>query len=315
MKKYSIICGLVLVLAAGCKKEEAITPSYADKNWLEIKGNGNPNDRLQAIRAGVYDEFGVSLLVKDSLGSVQGVTKYGDKYTYYEILSYGYSMTGTVWDSRNQIVYSRDSAKLIACAEVLRDQVLPVLQKSKVGPRAIMMAVPRAIYYKAQQFWGGGQVQSREYVRKPIVHKALNATIVNIDTLSKMTKTDYALRVIAEEYKGAFRKDYTQKYEDFMSNAFTKSASDVPGVGIGQYIYGAQISSLGSADIRTYGLWTYELRSGQVTFPCEDEDLSEFFYQALTKTQAEFDAANPGFSKLRSKFLIIKQVVDELGGF
>lgn len=335
MKKYGILFGLALILlASGCKKEEALEPSNLDRNWYEIKNN--PSDPLQSLLYDVYQQYGVSLLTSNILGEVERTNEFGQTYTHQEVLSYNYNFgPGGQWHVDNKITYAAaaDNANLKLCAEALRDLVIPKLKKHGICPRAFMLAKKMAITYSAQLYVGQYTVSSWDYEMEPMVFKTVNASLVAAGKINQVSKEEFALRVMAEEYKAVFRKEYPDDYAAFIALVETNKhpglyssysdwfwASDFDDFCASYgYLYGMDFDEYYLEDSgfnpRKYGFLQdlYDTGWGTLLFPNEDMDISEFIYQALTKTKAEFDTAYASYTAAKNKFAIIKKVVDAIG--
>lgn len=127
MKTRIIIISLLCLLGiVGCEEDNALSPSFDDKNWLAIEDD--PNDPLTHLRYQVYTEQGVNILYNDTLGSEERNDSHGNLYMYYEVWRPGYAIS-----SRSNPVYALadDKADVMTMVEMMNEYLFDYLRKDK----------------------------------------------------------------------------------------------------------------------------------------------------------------------------------------
>lgn len=127
MKTRILVIGLLCLLGlAGCEEDDALSPSYKDKNWLEIEDD--PNDPLTHLRYRIYTEQGVNILYNDTLGSEERYDSEGNLYTHYEVWKPAYAISS----SRSpRYVLADDKADAKAMVEMMDEYLFDYLRKDK----------------------------------------------------------------------------------------------------------------------------------------------------------------------------------------
>lgn len=127
MKTRIIIISLLCLLGiAGCEDDNALSPSYDDKDWLAIEDD--PNDPLTHLRYQVYTEQGVNILYNDTLGREERYDLHGNPYMYYEIWNPGYAISGS---STPKYALADDKADVMTMVEVMNKYLFDYLRKDK----------------------------------------------------------------------------------------------------------------------------------------------------------------------------------------
>ncbi|WP_065220520.1 MULTISPECIES: hypothetical protein [Butyricimonas] len=127
MKTRILVISLLCLLGfAGCEEDDALAPSYKDRNWLTVEDDSN--DPLTHLRYRVYTEQGVNILYNDTLGSEERYDSQGNLYTYYEVWRPGYAISS---NSVPKYVLPDDRADVLAMAEMMDKYLFDYLRKDK----------------------------------------------------------------------------------------------------------------------------------------------------------------------------------------
>ena len=127
MKTRILVISLLCLLGlAGCEEDDALAPSYKDRNWLTVEDD--PNDPLTHLRYRVYTEQGVNILYNDTLGSEERYDSQGNLYMYYEVWRPGYAVSS---NSKPKYVLPDDRADVLAMAEMMDKYLFDYLRKDK----------------------------------------------------------------------------------------------------------------------------------------------------------------------------------------
>ncbi|HJA15705.1 MAG TPA: hypothetical protein H9796_11620 [Candidatus Butyricimonas faecavium] len=135
LKKYLLygIYGCLLTLGACNKDEEAVSPSYLDRNWFVI--SDKPGEFNQ-LAYSIYTETGIPIFVNDTLGEENYATDAEGRPIYRtETFNLSYILFGSTVEQSSAgttryIVQSSDTVAMIKAATLLRDRVIPFLPKT-----------------------------------------------------------------------------------------------------------------------------------------------------------------------------------------
>ena len=119
MKNILFIGICMLVMLAGCGKEDELQPELKPVHLYEIKDN--PSDSVQHRVYQIYQEYGVPVYFNDTIGKVFVSTNiYGDSVFQYELLDPAWTFTGYS-NLKYQYTYMTDPAEKILFLNMIED--------------------------------------------------------------------------------------------------------------------------------------------------------------------------------------------------
>lgn len=127
MKNWILFLGMVLALA-GCEKEEALTPSYADRDWWIVEDS---DDKVGHELFLLYEKYGIPVYVNDTIGyEERGIDAFGNPVVYYKVIDLDYSLGQTQTDvnvrSRTEKLLQNETDKLVGI-HFLDEYFIPLL--------------------------------------------------------------------------------------------------------------------------------------------------------------------------------------------
>lgn len=133
MKMKYIIPFLLATFLVACGKEDDITPSKGETNWLVLEDSDDPIDHL---RYRIFEEFGIPVYYNDTIGSEERESMSGT-YTYYERLQVFYNPGGATTNGRFVLVKEKNSVEPVL--EFLRNKMLPLIPKDFYIPSLLLV--------------------------------------------------------------------------------------------------------------------------------------------------------------------------------
>lgn len=124
---------MLAILFVACNKEENLSPSKGERNWLVVEDS---DDSIDHLRFQIFEEFGIPVYYNDTIGSEQRESIAGS-YTYYERLQAFYNPGGSSLNGRFTLV--EDKNKLQPVLQFLREEMLPMIPKTFYIPSLLLV--------------------------------------------------------------------------------------------------------------------------------------------------------------------------------
>lgn len=133
MKMKYIIPFLLATFLIACGKDDKITPSKGETNWLVLEDSDDPIDHL---RYRIFEEFGIPVYYNDTIGSEERESMSG-AYTYYERLQVFYNPGGATTNGRFVLVKEKNNVEPVL--EFLRNKMLPQIPEGFYIPSLLLV--------------------------------------------------------------------------------------------------------------------------------------------------------------------------------
>lgn len=124
---------MLAALFVACDKDENLSPSKGERNWLVVEDSDDPIDHL---RYQIFEEFGIPVYYNDTIGSEQRESVAGP-YTYYERLQIFYNPGGISLKGRFWL--TEDKNKLQPVLQFLREEMLPMIPETFYIPSLLLV--------------------------------------------------------------------------------------------------------------------------------------------------------------------------------
>ena len=135
MKKQLMILLAVLFLVS-CYKEDALTPSGYEKNWLVLEDS---KDEIDHLRYQIFQETGIPVYYNDTIGREERISNLGSTYTFYEILQVFYDPgVGRPWVTCRYVIPS-ERERVKPALEYLRTELLPLIPRKIYVPSILLV--------------------------------------------------------------------------------------------------------------------------------------------------------------------------------
>lgn len=133
MKRYMII-PLLAVLFAACGKEDSLTPSGKEHNWLVVEDSDDPIDHQRYV---IFKETGIPVYYNDTVGSEERLSPTGEMCTYFERLQVYYRPGAQT--PRDSFSLVQDRASLKPVLDFLQTEVLSIIPKTFFIPSILLV--------------------------------------------------------------------------------------------------------------------------------------------------------------------------------
>lgn len=317
MRRYYAIFLSVLALCCWqCNDDEDIV-TVIEKNWYVVSPSDEPLDNL------IYEVFvatGVPIFYNDTIGAEERVDRFGQSWTYYEVLDPNYTIESVLPSVK--YILSEEEDELMAGVEFLRDRVLSQLP-DEVQPKCFLLV--DSLYVRGA---GSGITVDQINWVPGGEYRGAGCTVFGCDTLGYLSeggKDTLANQIIGEEFGAYLRYNYSDSLD-----AFYRYSNTVAPNGDGQgynvrvdtygdvadpqlwYVYGF-LSYNRMAD---YGIWwgeTWEdAEDWYYTTPTESQDVADFVAAILTMSEEDFMAEYGEYPVIMNKYEFLKQIVELL---
>lgn len=305
MKKlYYIGLFFMFLLIWGCDKEDDLTPSGHEKEWMIIEDSDDPLDKL---RYEIFRDYGVPTYYNDTIGSEERVDMLGNTYTYYERLKIFYYPGGVTSTNYSGAILDfvdeneRESV-LIPVLESFRDKIFARFEKESRLPAFLFAdsigTVNTLGYHRVESYYG------------------YNTFAVNLDSLPFLGVEKFTSKTLTTYFTSLLSSSIQAGWKDAFLNV-TKSLKQ----GL-EYSYDITYTvSLEEALEGTKFMRKEELgfivsfnsTRGVVSIPTESIDISSYIDSVLTCTEAEFEAEYGKFEPVMVKFRMMRNKLVELG--
>lgn len=139
MKIRNILLGICAAAAlTGCNKEDDLTPSNMDRNWLVVEDDPHANE-IDRQRYRIFKETGIPVYFNDTVGSEERYSPWGS-YTYYEVLQVYYTPgVDTPPKKDNYYVLSSSESDMKTALDYLEAEVLPSVPETVAIPSLLLV--------------------------------------------------------------------------------------------------------------------------------------------------------------------------------
>lgn len=336
--KTNILTTVCLACAflAGCANEDELTISSADKDWYAVEDL--PGELNQA-RYEVYRDYGINLLVSDTLGQKLIGTDINGDPQYLDIT---YDFTYSVYkglDTTMVFECSQDEEALLKAVNVVKQYVLPYLPTEQVmRPKVIFLA--KYIGTKGQLLMGYNNVY--ETTALPYYADAYNGVAVadieelkdkDVDSPEWRYWAGFILGANAQKWLNANYADEVTEWTNLtpltMLEEDAYALTKIPGTDIMQF----QISWMGYTPKESFGMFRWRLESkvqrsyvkivnGEEVTVNEDpidvaqslfrtDDLADFiaYYYIYLNREEEFEADYAAYPNILTKMEAVKPLI------
>lgn len=127
--KYTLFIIGILFFFTACEKEDALEPSYLEKDWFIPQDN--PADPLQHRAFGIFTKWDVPVFYNDTIGRQdRGADRKGQPLVFYKILDLNYNLNNppnvhSLKDKHYSLI--RDEDDIMAGMDFVDQKLLPVL--------------------------------------------------------------------------------------------------------------------------------------------------------------------------------------------
>jgi len=311
-KYYSIFLCVLALCCWQCNDNDDAEPSGADRNWYVISPSDDP---LDGLIYEVYREKYVPIFYNDTIGREKRIDKFGQEWTYYEILDPNYTIESV--HANVNYVLSGDREKLKTGVEFLRDEVLGRLPEI-VQPKCFLLVDSVFLY-------GGGEFDWQIDWRLGVMYRGAGCTLIGIDTLNHMStsgRIDLVYDIISEEI-GAYLKYH---HSDSLNTFYKYSNATISTGAYGVVICDYMSDSPGYGDDwkywYEYGFLSYDELSdfwinddfwgSKYTTPSQAQDVRDFVVAIITMTDTEFEAEYGEYPVVMRKYELLKDLVRSL---
>ncbi len=318
MKKNILLWSVVaMVLWCACSdKEDRLEPSYADRDWMEIRDE--PGE-LNQLRYKLYKEYEIPTFVNDTIGSEQrGYDAYGQPIIYHEMLWPGYTLTGRV---SGLCHLSSDTVGMVKMLQMMYDWVAPNLLKDiKSRPASYLLC--DIVDSKEKGLYSNDTVYTKYDIQVGLKTTALS--ICNVKEMGQDELKDFAARIVGyatyvdlisyyEEELNEFYEISKEGLEKTPYNQKIKYSPPVPEYPDGWkeeklYLTGGFLYD----DFRSYK-WdvgsSAESRTVSSSTPAQAIDVRDYVGAVMVYSESEFEQLYGKYDKMMRKFRFMKEKV------
>lgn len=309
MKNIIYILGVVMSMyCVACSGEDDLNPSFEDNNWwVNID---NPNDPLDHMIFGVYEQYGVPIFYNDTVGMVsRGEDAFGNPNIYYEVIKLNYTILGGVSDAP-VVLYSLASNQedITDGVELLRDYVLPKLPENIPAPKS---------YLLVDTLWQGlasGQIRysSSAYAGKTAV------AVGKLSEIKRMTDAEKLLfggEILAAPIASTIYSKYSNDLLKPFFSVLTQDVNQFYGYGQKVDINNTSKYNPYYAPCEEYGFLKpaqdKEIIEGALYyFPQREQDVKDYVALYLGFTEAQVQEIYGNYPHVLKKYGIVKEVIE-----
>ena len=310
MKKIIYILGVIVsACMVACSGEDNLTPSFQDRNWWV--NVDNPDDPLDHMIFGVYEQYGVPIFYNDTIGiESRGKDVFGNPEVYYEVIKLNYTILGGVSDApvaRYTLSYNQDD--ITDGVELLRDYVLPNLPDYIPSPKS---------YLLVDTLWLG--ISSDQQIPySATAYAGMTAVAVGklseIKNMTEAEKLMFSGEILASSLASTIYADYTAE----LNTSFYK---EVTKLGPGYWGYGNKVDVNNTSSFYPswahwyeYGFLNPALDKEQIEdalyyFPNKEQDVADFVALCLGFTEDEVKASYGQYEHIMNKYYYMMEIID-----
>lgn len=308
MKKlYYIGLFFMFLLIWGCDKEDDLTPSGHEKEWMVIEDSDDPLDKL---RYEIFRDYGVPTYYNDTIGSEERVDMLGNTYTYYERLKIFYypggatssNYSGAILDFVDEDV--RESV-LIPVLESFRDKIFARFEKGTRLPA----------FFFADSI---GTVNLRGEYNRVESYYGYNTFAVNLDSLPFLGMEKFTSKTLTTYFTGLLSSSAQSGWKSAFLNVtkslkqglkYSSSMESYAAVSLVEALQGTKFTRKEELGF----VVSCNSKSGVESIPTESIDLSSYIDKVLTYTEVKFEEEYGEFEPVMVKFRMMRNKLVELG--
>lgn len=282
----------ILLIAACSKKEEFLSPSKKDKNYLVV--HDNPNDPVDHAIYELYKKTGVPVFYNDTLGSKQVGDSAGiPQYVYIKMMVNYNPVTGQSDNPRFTLFSDKQHIKPMLT--LLEKELLTVL------PPLSSILLTDSLY---TPFPGG-----TPFIRD--AHVGFNTVAirtVDADTMSTIAKTQYILSVLRTvAIERLQRRELGRLETEFysISNQLSPTLD-------AYYVSSKVLSPTGSKTMEDFGFITSQVVNNVLWSPDELRDLESYVNAVFSNPTSAFNATYANSPAVLKKFHVIRSMLTGL---
>lgn len=297
--KYFVWAFLLCCVAAGCGKEDELTPSYADRDWFTVKDSEDPIGHSLFL---LYDKYGIPVYVNDTIGEEdRGVDYYGNPIKYYYVLDMNYTVGAPVVD------YSMQERKYTLMSKEEQTEVINFMDE------ILMPALPEGMHFNSilltdslyeMRTVGISAVRNDLDVYEGVMTLAIGQGA----KIAKMTPEE------REVQKGAILKTLLMNHlEETQLTEFYAVSADY----YEKMVNINDPSGLNQADCRYYGFLDYGMKvpgiNDRYKNVAKAADLEDYVLAYIQYAEEDFLEEFAAFPLVLEKYGLMKKVMEELG--
>ena len=298
MKRFLLIYTIVL---AGCLlacQKENLTPSNASNPFAPIPG---AKDETSVLRQEFYQATGCFLLFSDTLRhEYAGLDTYGKPYYETELLNLGWNMNESSSSPKRYIYeYIRALEQQREAIDFLQNYLVPYIKN--IMPYSILV-VNQLDYYVVKN-------AAYEYDSSPLMASDSRCIAINLNGLwDAADKTTYAREFCYETIFSSWSDPYSSQddnaYTFYRKNSwdYEEDKSDY------RIEYG-----LGDDKIERFYSYGFLVNTHETLMPTYKEDVISYIKACLTMTDEEFREKYGSYSKVITKYELVKPLVERSG--
>lgn len=308
---YSLVLCCFAYSLSSCKKEDALEPSYLDKDWYTLEDSDDPIDHL---RYEIYAEFGVPVFYNDTIGSrYEGIGIDGLDIIYYEVLDPNYTL-GTYNDTATGS-YSDNDEEIETGLKFVRDYVFPRLD-TYLYPRCFLLADTIMV-----------SRSTSSYLHEENVYRGMMVTLIGmIDRISAMSEDEkYALAssVLADQWATLLMSEHYSSLDFFFNVSSEEVDSDGSvyysesreGYTSSYYLTWKAIEEYGFIEANPDGEFIEDTDSNtnaRYLTPDMRGDLVDYLFALINEKESDFLEKYADYEYVLRKYELLKGVLEDI---
>lgn len=300
---------LILLAAAGCRKEKTPAPTHLDENYLVVKDN--PDDAVDHQLYLFFQSTGIPGFYNDSVGKKQvGVSSTGVPQYTYQLLTLSYSPLGT---AKSGVVATAYKQRIPAILDLMKTAVLPKL------PAGIF--IPSILF--VDSIWFENPVFSNDPSTGWDAYHGFNTIAIKCRDVSAMN-ADQKRMYVASLLAGISAKKIMNTLGPRMQHEFFTISRDLAMPEFGMDVYNSyplefifpvfpEPEHFGFTQYLAFVIKADGFEGTFTVAPREEDDLRIFLTAALYYTTEEFNAKYAAHAAIRDKFRILKEIAAGIG--
>lgn len=310
MKKGYILigwlCGMFFGLC-GCFHESELVPTQTDQDWYVLEDS---DDELDHLRYLIFEQYGVPVYYKDTIGSrTDGTDVYGNPVIYYEVLDPDYNLVRT--ENEYEIYRSRDREKLIEAVEFMKDEVLPLFCSRELLPRCFLLVDSVVHVARAAQY----------VTHEMNVYRSMMTSVVGkvwyLDEISGDDRKRFIAEIVAEEWAaylvqfqvGKLKAFYTISESEVYSKSTTYEKSPMTGTNPAKGIPYKIFPEYGFLDYDHYNKYN---EGTEYTTVDKRADVVDYVTEILLDDEEGFKTKYKSYKWVLQKYELMKGIVESV---
>lgn len=312
-KLFIYLC--LAILWVGCEKEDALTPTGYERDWMVITKPTN-GDVVDELRYEIYDKYGVSTYYNDTIGQEERTDILETPYTYYEILKVYYDPGYTKPDGHFRLL--PDHLTLAPVLEHFRDEVF----NKFAHPEDL------AAFLFVDSLCGQGYGNKGRQYMQINTYIGFNTVVIRVDEdfgdRDESGKKAFSNRFLVEYMASKLMSGEQQEW----SATFFQISRDMNPTN-DYYVYSREYSiykleqMLAGTDFtekEQLGIiisWEAEDSKGKKfeASPTEEMDMQAYVDAVLNKNITEFETQYADYEVVKKKFHLVREKIIEVFGF